>query len=490
MRQKLCYTYNYLIFTISLLVSAVVMTGWNTQNRRGLSMLFLLPVCFGLIHLLYFSINMVLHSGIGVKVYYAIMVVRYLLVPLMITLTDGAYNTLPITMPMVAVSEAGYQFSVIAMLIELIVASLSIRYYSRKLSVRYTELQRIEGIGEKNKGFSATGFVFVVIILLMLSRRNINSLMSTFSFFTIEEKYQNATSDAYGIVLALTLKSIIFLAVLNCCLRKYQKSNTLRWVFLALIISFLNIAIFFGYNRSLVLETAIATIYVLYLCFPRYKKMFMCVLVPVISLIMVSMIVIKQFGVAFAQADYSSLINFAELSNTIECYVCGPWAEGCGYDAAVKAVGYNPLEIFIKDFIANSFISYLPGFTWTLNLFPDVMRSTELHQQFSNSWQMLPLTAQCVYYVGPILAPALSSGFTVLFIKILMWCDYKGKYCIDLYKKYAYTLTALLFSFSMCYTWVTLLWCFTKTMLFVFVFIFLNEYHYIGNGRLKRYRTE
>lgn len=466
------------------------MFGWDIQNRRGLSMLFLLPACFGLIHLLYFSIDLVLHSGIGVKVYYSIMVVRYLLVPLMIASTDGVYNTLPITMPMVSVSEAGYQFSIIAMLIELIVASLSIRYFSRKISLRYTGFQKKEGISRINKGFSVTGFAFAAILLLMLLRRNINSLMSTFSFFTIEEKYQNMESDAYGIVLALTLKSIFFLVVLNYCLKKYQKNNAIGWVFLALAVSFLNIAIFFGYNRSLVLETAITTIYVLYLCFPRYKKIFICVLVPVISLIMVSMIVIKQFGVTFAQVDNLNLINFAELSNTIECYVCGPWAEACGYDAAVRAGGYSPVDMFIKDFIANSFVSYLPGLNWTLNLLPNVMRSTELHQQFSNSWQMLPLTAHCAYYVGTILAPVLSSGFTVLFIKILMWCDFKGKYCTDFYKKYAYTLTALLFSFSMCYTWVTLLWCFTKSMLFVFLFIFFNEYHYIGNGKLRKYRTE
>lgn len=489
-RQKFQQSINFILVIIAVAVSIYVGTSMNGFLRPGLGFLFLLPLCFGLVSCWIFPVQRLKRSGIAVKVFYIILIIRYLLLPLLMVLTKGSYNALPVTMPMTTVSKEGYNFAVLAMLIELFASMSALRYYSNKFEKKYEINITSAEIGIKNRGISVVGLGITALFMVQLLRRNLSTLMSTFSFLTIEDKYENPMTDAYGIVLALTLKTIIFLVLLNFFVKQYRETTAFRWAIAAAIVAVLNMGIFFGYNRSLVLQTAITTIYVLYLCFPKYRKAFLFGLIPVVFLTMTSMIFIKQFGVSYAGAELSNFIDFSGVSNTLECYVCGPWAEACGYDAAVSAGLRQPIATFFKDLIGNSFLSYLPGLTWLLNLFPDVVQSTHLHQQFSNSAQMIPLTAQCAYYVGTIFSPVLSSFFIVGFMRILVWSDYKGKYCADIFKKYAYTLNAMLFSFCLCYTWVTLLWCFTKCMLFVFAFVYLNEFHYAGNGIISRIRTE
>lgn len=477
---------NIVIFLLSMVVTIITFI-YRNNTRSGLELLYLLPLIFGLFTLLLSHYNIYQNSGIALKIYLAIMLIRYILVPLLISITKGKYNASPITMPMISVSVEAYQYSILLLILDLVVSFSCIYIFSKNLYKR--------GYKESfynyryNTRTSLFGIVALLLIIAFLFTRDLKEVFSLFTFFTINEKYENPSTDAFGILAISTIKMFIFLRITTMCVNKYNKTKNRKWVLLAFIIGFFNMAIFFGYNRSFVLQTGIATIYVLYSAFPKYRKIMISLMVPLCATILISMIFIKQFGVSFTESSISEQTNLSEISNTIECYVGGPWSLASGYDAYIHNININPVETFIKDFIHNNFLSYLPGLEFLLKVFDNAISSPVIHQIYTKSYQMIPLSANTMFYGGKIGGIIISIIFNILFMKILVINDYKSKWSRDISKKYIYTLIAILFSFTMCYTWVTLLWSFSKNMLFISLLIYINQYSFEKPSKIKYIRT-
>jgi len=486
MRKIIHFFLNSTLATISLLVSVVVLLNYKNM-RPGLELYFLVPFTFSICLIWvnnYFSIA---KGGLALKLFFGIMVVRFIAVPLLISITNGKTNVLPITMPMITCSSGGYFYSIVASLVEMITCFAAIKRYGRRYRNRFENEDYSEY--RCNVGLSFVGFLAITAFALLLLSRNLSVVFSTFNFLALEEKFEDPTTDAFGILAAQTLKTFLFLNILTYCEKRYNNGNSLLWTIIGAMFAIINMGAFFGYNRSFVLQTAIATIFVLYYAFPKYKKIEIAILVPITAIVIISMIYIKQFGISYKGASITTQLNLAELSNTIECYVGGPWSLASGYDAA-KSVDFLPLERMTKDFILNFFPSYLPGMEWCLKIFGDVLSSPEVHQVFTSSWQMLPLSSTCLFYGGTLCGLLISTVAYVLVIKLLVYCDYRSKFCRDLMKKYIYTITAVLLSFVMCYTWVTLLWSFSKNMLFLAVCIWMNTIHIKRGGKASIWRTK
>lgn len=485
-KNILGFVTNSTLSIVSFAVSVVVLL--NMKNMRsGLELYFLVPLVFSVCLIWinnYFSIA---QGGLALKIFWGIMVVRFVLLPLLISITKGQANVLPITMPMINCSSEGYFYSVIISVIEMITCFAAIKYYGKRYQYRFENEDYRKYYC--NIGLSFMGVLVIIAFTVFLLSRNLTVVFSTFNFLTLEEKFEDPITDAFGILAAQTLKTLLFLAMLTFCKRQYEKGNTLLWTMVGAIFAVFNIGVFFGYNRSFVLQTAIATIFVLYNTFPKYRKIEIAVFVPICVTVVISMIFIKQFGVSYKDTNLAEQLNVAELSNTIECYVGGPWSLASGYDAA-KSVDFMPLERIIRDFILNFFPSYLPGMEWCLDIFKNVLSSPEVHQVYTHSWQMLPLSSTCLFYGGPVVGVLISIGAYVIIIKFLIYCDYRSKYSKDVMKKYIYTITAVLFSFVMCYTWVTLLWSFSKNMLFLAICIWMNTIQITRSGKAYFRRTK
>lgn len=478
--------FNTIIFLFSEIIALIAFIQRN-NIRSGLELLYLLPLIFGICMIVSTGYNSYLKGGIAIKIYLVIMIIRYVCVPLLIIMTQGKYNASPITMPMISVSRNGYQYSILVSIIDLIVSFTCIYVFNKSLQKN----KRKESYSNYkcNTGISIFGIIGLLVLIFFLLTRDLKQVFSLFTFFTINEKYENPSIDAFGILTISTIKMFIFIRITTMCSNKYNKSKNSIWVIIAIITGFLNMSIFFGYNRSFVLQTGIATIYILYTSFPKYRKILAGIMIPLCSLIVISMIFIKQFGVSYTDTTISEQLNLPELANTIECYVGGPWSLGSGYDAYMDNSNFNPVSIFLKDFIHNNFISYMPGLEFSLDLFPNTISSPIVHQIYTKSYQMIPLSSNTLFYGGKIFGIVISITFNIIFMKILVTYDYKSKWSRDISKKYIYTLIAILFSFTMCYTWVTLLWSFTKNMLFISLLIYINQYHFERPGKIKYIKT-
>ena len=405
---------NSILAIVSLFVSVAVFV--NMKNMRpGLELYFLVPLVFSACLIWvnnYFSIA---EGGLALKIFFGIMVIRFVLVPFLISITNGQINVLPITMPMINCSSEGYFYSVIISLIEMITCFAAIKYYGQRYQHRFENENYSKCYC--NIGLSFVGLLTIIAFTVLLLSRNLTVVFSTFNFLALDAKFEDPVTDAFGILAAQTLKTFLFLVIITFCKKQYEKGNPLLWTIIGAIFAVINMGAFFGYNRSFVLQTAIATIFVLYYAFPKYKKIEIAVLVPICITVVISMIFIKQFGVSYKDASLVEQLNVAELSNTIECYVGGPWSLASGYDAA-KSVDFMPFERITKDFILNFFPSYLPGMEWCLNIFKNVLSSPEVHQVYTHSWQMLPLSSTCLFYGGSVFGVFISIGVYTIIIKL------------------------------------------------------------------------
>ena len=485
-RKILNFILNSTLATVSLFVSVIVLL--NGRNMRpGLELYFLVPLVFAICLLWVNNYFAIAEGGLALKIFFGIMIVRFMVVPLLLSLTNGKFNVLPITMPMVECSADGYFYAVVISIVEMVTCFAAIKYYGQRYRDRFENEDYSKYY--HNVGLSLVGLLAIVAFAVLLLSRNLKVVFSTFNFLALEEKFEDPVTDAFGIIAAQTLKKFLFLTILTFCVKKYEKGNPLFWTIIGAIFAVINMGAFFGYNRSFVLQTAIATIFVLYYAFPKYRNIEIAVLVPICVIVVLSMIFIKQFGVSYTEASITEQLNLAELSNTIECYVGGPWSLASGYDAA-KSVQFMPIERLTKDFILNFFPSYLPGMEWCLEIFKDVMSSPQVHQVHTHSWQMIPLSSTCLFYGGTVVGTMISVLVYVFVIKLLVYCDYRSKYSMDLMKKYFYTITAVLLSFTMCYTWVTLLWSFSKSMLFLAICIWMNTIQVTKGGLAYRLQTK
>lgn len=475
---------NDILIFISILV-AVIVFAQRHNMRMGLEGLFLLPISFAMCMLINIKYNVYLHGGVALKIFFCILFIRYNIVPLLIALTKGIYNTDPITMPMISASVPGYQYSVFISIVEIFVCSISLYYFGNKMDIKISH--KLSRRLPSNLGVSFIGILGLAGFVGVLLSRDLQKVFSMFTFFTINEKYENASADPFGILAALVIKTFIFITITTYCLKKSEKKTT--FVIIALIAGFFNMSIFFGYNRSFVLQTSIATIYVLYKSFPKHRKVLVGVLIPICVTIMISMIFIKQFGVSYKETTVSSQMSLEQLSNTVECYVGGPWSLASGYDAAHNYNSSTPIYIFLKDFIQNNFISYMPGLEFSLNWFSNTMSGPVAHQIYTQSYQMIPLSASCLFYGGIISGTVISILFYILVMKLLVEFDYNSKWSRDVSKKYLYTIIAVLISFIMCYTWITLLWSFTKNMFFLSILVYINQYKLTLDGKIRRIYT-
>lgn len=483
--EILHFVMNSFLAIASLFVSMIVLFQARSM-RAGLELYFLVPLCFAVCIICFKNYYAVSEGGLALKIFFGIMVVRFVAVPLLIALTNGVYNVLPVTMPMVECSEEGYIFAVIMSLFEMITCFTSIIYYGRKYQYKFSVHE--QNNYSSNVGLSVVGFLAIVAFVALLLSRNLSVVFSTFNFLALDEKFENPVTDAFGILAAQTLKTFIFLVLITFCHKRYKCGNSLFWTIIGVLVAVINMGSFFGYNRSFVLQTAIATIFVLYYAFPKYRKAEIAVLVPVCTTVVISMIFIKQFGVSYKESSIAAQLNLAELSNTIECYVGGPWSLASGYDAS-KAAEFLPVERLTRDFILNNFLSYLPGMEWCLDIFSPILSSPEVHQVYTRSWQMLPLSSTCLFYGGVILGPIISIFAYIFVMKLLVYCDFRSKTSRDIMKKYIFVISAVLLSFTMCYTWVTLMWSFSKNMLFLAIFISLNTINITRGGKVFRVKT-
>lgn len=438
--------------------------------RNGLELLFIVPLFFAFCILAFGkTILPYQEKGIGLKIYYTIILVRYLIQPFLIILSNGHLNN---RMP--EAREDSYPVAILIYGIELFIACIVIKQwfpiYVRKYKKEY--------IAKKQIPLNSYGKNVLIVFSLFLLIR-FNSWMPGLKILGLKEPI-STIAVVFDATIFNCLKVFVFIFLLiEAKKHSNNKINFQIYFGLAFIAAIFNFISYFGSNRSFIYETAIATITILIAIYPQYKKKILVVLLPLSLAIMIISYVNKQFSKENA-STFQSQDSKVVTSNIVEEYANGFWTVARSYQASIGISSKTSLEAFIKDFSDGvSGLADLPGFKTINESLSDLRSSSDVFKdslkQRDDRGQMLSLSGGFLIIGGDLLGwPFLIIG-NYLMIMLLVKMDVASKFIKDLYYKYMYIWMSILMGLVHCYCLQTIVFCWSKFILFYWIVLFVNR---------------
>lgn len=257
-------------------------------------------------------------------------------------------------------------------------------------------------------------------------QRNGDEIWDAARFFLATDAIENKAYDSYSIIALLSMKSMLFIALVQLFSDKNKKNHRKIWPCLGCMVAAINFMIYFGNNRSSVIQCALASIMVLLILFEDDKKFILSITIPILILIAISLIFLKNFGIDITSQTNSTTISLKEIANTIDLYFCGinnGASEQARYIMASKDMHIGS---FFRDITNNIFLFKIPGLTFVDSIFSNYPTTSDLVTQGSTA--MLSLSGQLTMYCGRILGLIADIAVQFIMIKILSKLDNIVKY--------------------------------------------------------------
>lgn len=459
-------------FLIMISFVESVYIAFQPAPRDGLEFMWVIPFVFGLALIIFGNIIEYHKGGVGFKVFYSIEIMRYLIQPYLILISNGTLtaNRMPNAEP------ESYEFSILIYCIELLMTCIAIKKwyprYSRKSEV-------VQTVTKSNHGkLRASGTIAIFFCVCILIYR-LPIWYPAMNILGLKEASSN-TSILLEATLINCIKALIFVNFLRLTKDsiKYSK-NYYLFLIMAIITGILNFIIYFGSNRSFIVESAIATIAIIIFSFPEYRKRILTVTLPVAAIIIISMFVKKQFGLDNANDFSSSTVSLGDISNIIEEYVNGFWTVARSYQASLDLTVTQSTYALIKDITEGLLVVFdIPGLGGILSSTEGLQSSSDLMKNTLGSidrGQMLSFSGGMLIVGGKLL------GWVFVFIgnyfgvKILTRFEARSKIEPNYFYKYMHIWMSVLFGLIHCYALQTLIYSWSKFILFYWFILWVNK---------------
>lgn len=442
----------------------------KTAPRNGLELLFIVPLFFAFC-ILVFGKKLLLYQekGIGLKIYYAIILVRYLIQPFLIILSNGHLNN---RMP--EAREDSYSVAILIYGIELFIACIVIKQWFPIYAKKYQK----EYISKKQIPLNVYGKNVLIVFSVFLFIR-FNSWMSGLKILGLKEA-STSVSVVFDATIFNCLKVFAFIFLLIEA-KKHSNNKTDFQIYfgLAFIAAVFNFISYFGNNRSFIYEAAIATIVIMIYSFPQFKRKILAGLLPLALVMMLFSYLNKQFATDNV-TTFQSQDNTTVVSNIVEEYTNGLWTVARSYQVSIGISTKTSAEAFIKDISDGvSGLADLPGFKSINKSLSDLRSSSDVFKaslkQRDDRGQMLSLSGGFLIIGGKLLGwPYLIIG-NYFMIMLLVKMDVASKIIKDLYYKYMYIWMSILMGLVHCYCLQTIVFCWSKFILFYWIVLYINR---------------
>lgn len=464
------------LLRIIVVIVSFFEAGWlafQEPVRPGLQCLFMLPLFLGIAVGLFGEIFR--YGGIGLKVYYVIACIRYLLQPILLVASHGSLSS----NRMSVVQPSSYYVSTAIACIEILVVFYTIlkRYpqiYNR-CQKTYEKVSPIEGDSFfQVAGIKLGGWIVVILyIVVLIARAGI--------WLPALNIYGFKTSTVSGILLENTLfscvKTTLFVVFLERAVNSKGKWRSI-YLFLCVVAILFNVLSYMGTNRSLTIEIFLASILLMIFYFPQYKNRIVAMTLPVACVVIFAMFVTKQFGLETA-SDFSNVdLSIQYISNQVEEYTNGPWCIAQTYEGAL---GIGPVQSFkavLKE-ISNALmiVQEIPGLNFLRSITADWLSATDL---FRNAFQIvnrgqIPSFSAGFFYVSEVLGWILFPIGNYVSTRFLIKYTVEAKFCNSVLKKYTYIWSSILFGLMHCYCARVLLYCMSKYIWFLWLILLGNK---------------
>ena len=454
------------LIIIGIVLSFYVMSKPMAEN--GLENLFLIPFSLTLCYIMFPEIFGYHKGGIGLKIFYVIMVIKYYVLPFLQASQGTVYAS-------ETYSAGAYQAAIAVTCLEVFVSCITIKLCYNKLYKKIIDINLKSKDAEDDNIMHLSGLLIILGLLgLMVIRGNAHEILPAMRFFLATEKLEKTPFDSYSIIALQAMKSFITITFIGWAGKKYADNPRNKLYFIAsLIIAALNCMIYFGNNRSSVLQTDIATIALLLVAFKRERKFVYISIIPIAVAVMYSFIMIKQFGADVTQTNVDDATSLKGLTKVLDAYVCGPK----NIARTITIYGYTGREFgimnFIRDITENIFLFKVPGFTFVNNAFKEYKTCIDLYS--GGDGAMLSVYGQMLYYGGKHFAWLLDILAYFFVVRALVFFDIKRKIQTTYSSIFIYTWLASLFGLIMCYCLISLLWSFSNTPFFLIILCYINS---------------
>ena len=280
--------------------------------RDGFELYFTLPLTWLICSFVFYEIVEYHVGGFGLKLFYAVTVARYLVLPVL-TCFEGDVSS-----PYGFFSAGAYRYAIFIQDVELIVCCLVIRLSYQRTLKKVKEAHRADGVWYDD--ISLGGVLVVGVSVLLILVRGVDRLAQSMRFGIITEKLDPNAYYGYDIWLAHALMAFLVIIVVGSFQKKNDKRESGLNLFLPLVCAGLSCLFVFGNNRMMIVYYAVAGLATLRFAFPKKQKLILLIMIPVAVIVLFSFTMIKQYGIDISSADEIAPTNAAE---TLAAYVTG-----------------------------------------------------------------------------------------------------------------------------------------------------------------------
>ena len=447
--------------------------------NKGLSVLFLLPLSFAISLLVFSREYSYMKESFGLTILYVSAVVRYIVTPLLIVLSQSVVNT-------IMANDGDYFYAVIVEVIELFIVMLSIRivwpkHLAKRERIKQQNLYDPEHIGFR---LSWTGLAFVALMMAMVLLRghlgNIISHLSTW-FYRVNnrEDLYNYDLMAFNIV-----KTVIFLLLVSAAKLTYDRTSLKALALIIAIIAGLFNSNFYVFTeRTDLAVLVISSFFVLRYAFPRNRKM-LGVIFGVGGVLLVAMVFME--GTLQYQVGTSvSTVDLADYAKVAELYTTGPSILA---NARMNYQSMRSMVTFMtyaKDLVKScDLFGTLPFLRFVLNAVIRGQSSGEIYMMSIGGLSyIIPNHSLASLYVGDILCWVLEPIFIILNVKLIGWFERNIFKINDLAQVYAVISIVTMVAMGIfCNNFQLMLHSFTSLPLWLLLFSYIND---LGNTKFR-----
>lgn len=356
MRTENNKSYSLLLIKSALIVLSLFCTafvGFSGNAENGLSILFLLPLSFSVA--CFFSQKAITYAkdSFGLLILYALMILRYLVSPVLITLSGSL-------VPNLSRSCEGISYAVFIMIIELFAVLISINIVWKPVELTKPQLSEMSELK-----LSLAGALLIILLVALIFYRGTLPNVIQHLTFGLNYSYPHTPLKTYDMLAVLTVKTFLFLIIVSWLSKKYHKAKNIVYkniyFIFAIIITISNSVIYNAEDRGTMVMGAMASIAVLLYCFGQKVRK----LLPIIALVGVIFVWLLfsygTLGVRNGEGLLEKEGYISDLSHVAELYSNGVSTEAHAYDMYDTVASQINLKTHISELIKSNNIFTLPG---------------------------------------------------------------------------------------------------------------------------------
>lgn len=448
---------SFIIISISILISVII---FFYASHEGYELLFLQPLVYMIAY------SLVLRKTLNhnrIRIFFVVLIlvsfIRYVLLPLMIVLSDH-YGGRSFIEP----NEESFLMAILLMNYELIVCSLFIAYKESKLKIRTVQNTPFIRLKGSDIGYILFGmFTIVGVVLYPLSLNSLNFIFPS----SLEIEYENSLIENLVIYSVIISKQLLFILITRKLYSKYIKTGNSLYVLVNFLMGFLNIFIYFGTNRTDIIISAMVTFLVLSKLYSKSAKKYMIAGTLIIVLI-VSIVTEARQHSGFSRDANNKLVD---STDTFQIYTGGVYNVAIAIETSedIPEEAYTGMlffDIFRPMIGVNIFIKDLPF------QYSNIYFNKRMWIGSDRRSQILPMIGQGNIYFGFFFAPI----FALLFINLFYFLERKANNSNNLEIYYFLNLVMARLGFFMGQNTMNLINDLSMNLVLFFIVYYFNKY--------------